>query len=216
MIKLSSTGLEALDKALGGGLASGSVVYISADAATNCEVILFHFTQPRKTIYFTTTREPKYIIQDMEFLGFDISNIEFIDIFSVSRLDYNLLEFVGEKLKEIKDRDITIIIDSFHILSLSNANRNSIVELMHRIYNTAKENNAVIYLFSLKNTMDSKIENELIGYCDVVFNVGSLRYKEIISNELLITKARNIQVSDNIIRFFIKGKVVGDPSELIA
>lgn len=215
MFRLCPTGLDVMDKALGGGLASGSVVYISADAATNCEVILFHFTQPRKTFYFATTREPKYITQDMEYLGFDSSKIEFIDIFKVSRLDYNLLEFMEDKLKNIKEKDITIIIDAFHILPLLNDNRNRIVELMHIIYNTAKENNAVIYLFSLKNTMDSKIENELIGYCDVVFNVGSLRYKETISNELLITKARNIQVSHNIVKFFIKGKVVGDPSEMI-
>ncbi len=227
--KIKPTGLSLLDKALGGGLSSGSVVYMSSDAAANAEVLLFHFTQPRKTFYFATAREPRYIIQDIKNLGFDVSNIEFVDVFGAShhhsfknseisseeQPDYKVLDFVESRLKDIKERDAAIIFDAFHILPLLNVKRSHIIELMHMIYNAAKENDAIVYLFSLRNTMDSKTENELMGYCDVVFNMRFMRHEGKITNELAITKARNIEVAHDIINFFVKGKVVIDSSEVV-
>ncbi len=223
------TGLGLLDKALGGGLSPGSVVYMLSDAAANAEVLLFHFTQPKKTFYFATVREPKYIVQDIKHLGFEVSNIEFVDIFSAAhhhslknseisneeQLDYKVLDFVESRLKDIKERDVAIIFDAFHILPMLNVKRNNIIELMHMIYNTAKENDAIVYLFSLSNTMDSRMENELMGYCDVVFDMRFMRHEDKITNELAITKARNIEVAYDIIKFFVKGKVVIDSSEVV-
>lgn len=248
---IKPTGLSLLDKALGGGLLPGSVVYVSSDPATDSEVLLYHFTQPRKTLYFACAREPKYMIQDMKRIGFDVSRIEFVDVFSIAHhhslenievrrealkkciedeescsqleslerkqelLDYSVLDFVDDGLKNVKEENITIIIDAFHILPLLHVGRSNILELMHNIYNTAKERNAIAYLFSLRDTMDKKMENELMGYCDVVFDMRFMKHEEAISNELAITKARNIKVANDIIKFFIKGRVVRDPSEVI-
>lgn len=241
-VQIKTTGLNLLDKALGGGLPSGSVVYISSDAASNAEALLFHFSQPGKTFYFAISREPKYIINDMKHLGLDISNIVFVDVFNVAHhhslknekrqaliksvqndagqkskgnVDYDVLEFLENKLKNIKDRDATLIIDAFHIIPLLDVKMNSIRELMHMIYNTAKENDDIVYLFTLRNTMESRIENELMGYCDVIFDMSSKRHEGTISNELAITKARNVAVVSYVIKFFIKGRVLMDPSELI-
>lgn len=112
---IKPTGLKVLDNIIDGGLFSGSVVYILSDSEIDSEVFLFHFTQPRKCFYIVTERESKYIIQEMEKLSFDISNIEFIDIFSVhqsylvTETDQKSLEFVKSKLQDIKEKDLTIM-----------------------------------------------------------------------------------------------------------
>lgn len=249
---IKTTGLSLLDRALGDGLSSGSVVYILSDPETNAEAFLFHFTQPRRTFYFATARESKYIIQDMKFLGFEVSSIEFVDVFGayyhssleitdrrkkflekcnaqtdgncpladiINReeelFDHNLLDYVKNMLQGIMERDVTIIIDAFHFLTLLNVKRNNIKELMHIIYDSAKENDAIVYLFTLRNTMDSKIENELMGHCDVIFDIRLVRSGDKLTNELAITKARNIEASSDILKFFVRGKVVIDSSMVV-
>jgi CheY-like chemotaxis protein len=218
---IKPTGLNVLDNIMDGGLFSGSVVYILSDPQIDSEVFLFHFTQPRKCFYIVTEREPKYIIQEMEKLGFDVSNIEFIDIFSVhhsyyvTETDHKSLEFVKSKLEGIKERDLTIIIDTFNFFSLLDEGRGSIKEFVNFLYKYAKNNNALIYLLSLRNTIDSKIENEIMWQCDVIFDISCVKAPDKVINELRITKAKNINAATDTIKFFIKGKVLLDSSKEI-
>ncbi len=218
---IKPTGLKVLDNIIDGGLFSGSVVYILSDPQIDSEVFLFHFTQPRKCFYIVTERESKYIIQEMEKLGFDISNIEFIDIFSVhqsylvTETDQKSLEFVKSKLQSIKEKDLTIIIDTFNFFPLLNEGRNSIKEFVNFLYNFAKNNNAIIYLLSLRNTIDSKVENEIMWQCDVIFDISCVKTPEKMINELRITKAKNISASTDTIKFYIRGKVLIDSSKEI-
>lgn len=218
---IKPTGLKVLDNIIDGGLFSGSVVYILSDSEIDSEVFLFHFTQPRKCFYIVTERESKYIIQEMEKLSFDISNIEFIDIFSVhqsylvTETDQKSLEFVKSKLQDIKEKDLTIIIDTFNFFPLLNEGRDSIKKFVNFLYNFAKNNNAIIYLLSLRNTIDSKIENEIMWQCDVIFDISCVKGPDKIINELRITKAKNISASTDTIKFYIRGKVVIDSSKEI-
>ena len=59
------TGIFILDRSLGGGLPARSLVYFSADARSMSEVFLYQFTQARKTYYFTTSRRPTFIQNDI-------------------------------------------------------------------------------------------------------------------------------------------------------
>lgn len=218
---IKPTGLKVLDNIIDGGLFSGSVVYILSDPQIDSEVFLFHFTQPRKCFYIVTERESKYIIQEMEKLNFDISNIEFIDIFSVhqsylvTETDQRSLEFVKSKLQDIKEKDLTIIIDTFNFFPLLNEGRESIKNFVNFLYNFAKNNNAIIYLLSLRNTIECKIENEIMWQCDVIFDISCVKGPDKIINELRITKAKNISASTDTIKFYIRGKVVIDSSKEI-
>ncbi len=77
-----TTAIPILDRTVGGGLPSGSVVYIFADAKSMAEVFLYQFTQARKTYYFTAERHPKYVMNDIKNYGFKPENITFVDIYS--------------------------------------------------------------------------------------------------------------------------------------
>ncbi|MCG7852337.1 MAG: recombinase RecA, partial [Methanosarcinaceae archaeon] len=90
------TGIFILDRSLGGGLPARSLVYFSADARSMSEVFLYQFTQARKTYYFTTSRRPAYIQNDILNMNFDPSNVTFVDIYS----EYYLTQF-GEMVDNI-------------------------------------------------------------------------------------------------------------------
>ncbi|RQH03440.1 DUF7125 family protein [Natrarchaeobius oligotrophus] len=53
---LLSTGVDALDAALGGGLSAGSVVALTAAPASQSEHLLYDLTETRGTLYLTTDR----------------------------------------------------------------------------------------------------------------------------------------------------------------
>jgi KaiC/GvpD/RAD55 family RecA-like ATPase len=51
-----STGIDVLDRRLGGGFPPGSVVAYVAPPASQAELLLYELTQPRPTLYLTTGR----------------------------------------------------------------------------------------------------------------------------------------------------------------
>jgi two-component system cell cycle response regulator DivK len=223
---IKPTGLDLLDNVIGGGLFPGSMVYVLSDPEIDSEIFLFHFTQPKKCIYISTEREPKYIIQEMEKLGFDISRIEFVDVFSAyhapltteregENTDYRVLEFVKKKLESIKEKDITIIVDTFNFFPLLDVNRNSMKDFVNILYNFAKNNDAIMYLLSLRDTIDKKIENEIMWQCDVIFDIRFVKTQEKIISQLMITKAKNVTLAVDTIKFFIRGRVLIDSSKEI-
>ncbi len=223
---IKPTGLSMLDNVMGGGLSSGSMVYVISDPEIDSEIFLFHFTQPRKSYYITTEREPKYIIQEMEKLGFDISCIEFIDVFSAYHLpltteregentDHRVLEFMKRKLQGIKEKDAIIIFDTFNFFPLLNVSRNNIKDFVNILYNFAKNNDAILYLLSLRDTIDKKIENEIMWQCDVIFDIKFVKAQDKMVSQLMITKAKNVTLAADTIKFFIRGKVIIDSSKEI-
>lgn len=51
-----STGVNVLDRELGGGVPAGSVVAFNAPPASQAELLLYELTVPRQTLYLTTDR----------------------------------------------------------------------------------------------------------------------------------------------------------------
>src|SRR3972149_631086 len=129
-----NTAITILDRSLGGGLPSGSVVYLYADPKSMAEVFLYQFTQARKTYYFSNERHPRHIIRDIQNYGFKINNIMFVDIYRAYSItaqgemvdnvgnefaDAKIVEFTESTLNTIIEEggeagaDINLIFDSF-------------------------------------------------------------------------------------------------------
>ncbi len=111
-----TTGISILDRILGGGLPSGSVTYLYADATSMAEVFLYQFSQARKSYYFCNERRPQYVMRDIKNYGFSTDNITFVDIYSAYYLtamgemvdnvgnefvDPKIVEFTEATLKKI-------------------------------------------------------------------------------------------------------------------
>ena len=232
---ISSTGISVLDRSIGGGLPCGSMTYISADPSCMAEIFLYQFTQSRNTYYFTTNRRPKFILQDILNLKFEIDNIIFIDVYSeyyltpsgemvdIARndnVDTRLLEFVEYSLMNIRDEaqrgDINLVFDNFSFFMNLNVDPGSLRRLMHIIYEISKETGALTYLYGLKGSHPEHIENEILSSADVIFEISLDRGTDKMVNKLAIPKIRGMLPTSEVIKFKICDGVQIDTSKDIA
>lgn len=232
--KNRTTGIEILDRTLGGGLPSGSVTYIYADAKSMAEVFLYQFTQARKSYYFSNERRPMYVMRDIKSFDFKTSDITFVDIYSEyyftahgemvdnvgnEFVDAKIVEFTEYNLKKIlaeEEEDINIIFDSFSFYLNLKVNPGIIKRLINIIYESTKELNCLSFLYGLKDTHDKNLENEILKSCDVIFDVDLDKSSDKISNRLSIPKIRGRVPTVEMIRFKVGDGVQIDTTKDIA
>ncbi len=228
------TGIPILDRTLGGGLPSGSVAYIYADAKSMAEVFLYQFTQARRSYYFSNERRPKYVLRDIQNFGFRTETITFVDIYSEYYMtshgemvdnignefvDAKIVEFTEYNLKKILgegEQDINIIFDSFSFYQNLNVNPGLIKRLINIIYEVTKNLNCLTFLYGLKETHQKNLENEILKSCDVIFDVELEKTVDKISNRLSIPKIRGRVPTIEMIRFKVGDGVQIDTTKDIA
>ncbi len=229
-----TTGIAILDRTLGGGLPSGSVVYIYADAKSMAEVFLYQFTQARKTYYFSNERRPAYVLRDIKNFGFKSEGITFIDIYSEYYItphgemvdnvgnefvDAKIVEFTEYNLKKImadEVKDLNLIFDSFSFYLNLNVNPGILKRLINVIYELTKNLNCVTFLYGLKDTHEKTLENEILKSCDVIFDVELEKNSDKISNKLSIPKIRGRVPTSEMIKFRVGDGVQIDTTKDIA
>ena len=233
--KLKPTGIFVLDRSMGGGLPERSLVYFSADSRSMSEVFLYQFTQARKTYYFTTSRRPKYIQNDIANLNFDTSNISFIDVYSEYYLtpfgemidtvgneyvDAKIIEFTEYNLKNIlnesMNEDINIIFDNFSFYMNLNVNLGLLKRLTNILYETTKEVDCLTYLYGLKGSHPENVENDILNSSDVIFDVALERTADKMTSMLAIPKIRGMVPNTEMIKFKVGEGVQIDTSKDIA
>lgn len=230
-----SSGIYVLDRSIGGGIPGGSVIYISASTKSMSEVFLYQFTQSRKTYYFCSERRPKYVQQDIANMNFDTSQIVFVDVYGSyfmsphgemidnvgnEYVDAKIVEFMEYNLKSIlseeTDGEINIIIDTFTFFMNLNLNSGIIRRLMNIIYETTKETGGLAFLYSLKDSHDRKLENEIVNTCDAIFDVDIEKTGDKIINKLSVPKIRGMTPTTEMIKFKIGEGIQIDTSRDIA
>ncbi|MDY6930966.1 MAG: recombinase RecA [Halobacteriota archaeon] len=231
---IKSTGIGLLDSILGGGIPAGFVTFFSAEAGSMSEVFLYQFSTSRKTYYFTTTRRPKFIAQNITDMNFDVSNITFIDIYSQYYLDKfgemidnvgnefvdkEIVDFMEYQLKNLRsqeDEDFNIIIDTFSFFLGLNVNIGKILRLTNLIYEVTKDTGGLSYLYVLDDTCDDKTQSEIMNLCDAVFTVKLERAGDRVASKLSIPKIRGRMPVNDLIKFRVCDGVQIDTSRDIA
>lgn len=233
--EILSSGIYVLDRSIGGGIPGGSVVYISATTKSMSEVFLYQFSQSRKTYYFCTERRPKYVQQDIVNMNFDTSQIVFVDVYGSyfmspqgemidiggnGFMDAKIVEFMEYNLKSIlseeTDGEINIIVDTFTFFMNLNLNSGIVRRLMNIIYETTKETGGLTFLYSLKDSHDQKLENEIVNTCDAIFDVDIEKTGDKIISKLSIPKIRGMTPTAEMIKFKIGEGIQIDTSRDIA
>ncbi len=230
-----STGILALDRILGGGLPAGSLTYFSADPRSMSEVFLYQFTQSRKTYYFTTSRKPRFVLNDVIKLGFDPTNIIFVDIYSEyyctvcgdksdnvgnEFIDAKIIDFTEFNLRNIANdssgEEVNIIFDSFSFFMELTVNKGHIKQLVNVLYETTKDLGCLTYLYGLNNTNAQDIEGFTFNVCDVIFESMLEKGADKVACKLAIPKIRGMIPSAEIIKFKISEGIQIDTSRDIA
>ncbi|WMW25237.1 RAD55 family ATPase [Methanolobus sediminis] len=234
-VQLKSTGISVLDRTLGGGVPAGSLTFFSADPRSMSEVFLYQFTQSRKTYYFTTNRRPRFVLNDVINLGFDPSNIIFVDIYSEyyctsggeisdnlnnEFIDSKILEFTEYNLRNIANdssgEDVNIIFDSFCFFTGLTANKGLIKQLINVIYETTKELNCLTYLYGSTSSPNDNLKAFAYNLCDVIFESMLDQGADKVVSKLAIPKIRGMIPNTEIIKFKIGDGVQIDTSRDIA
>lgn len=234
-VQMRSTGIQVLDRTLGGGLPSGSLTFFSADPRSMSEVFLYQFTQSRKTYYFTTNRRPRFVLNDVINLGFDPSNIIFVDIYSEyyctscgeiadnlnnEFIDAKIIEFTEYNLRNIANdsngEDVNIIFDSFCFFTELCTNKGLIKQLINVVYETTKELNCLTYLYGSTCTKEGSLQAFTYNLCDVIFESMLDRGADKVESKLAIPKIRGMIPNTEIIKFKIGEGVQIDTSKDIA
>ncbi len=235
---VKSTGIGLLDRNLNGGLPAGTVVYFSADPGSMAEVFLYQLSSSKKTYYFTTSRRPTYLNQNITDMNFDTGNIAYVDIYSQYYID-NYGEMVENTGNEYSDRDIldftehqlkalmslgddfNIVIDNFSFYLNLNVNKGAIIKLANVIYEVTKETGCLTFLYVLGtgNNFDaegSSVEHNIMNLCDAVFEVVLERTGDKVANQLYIPKIRGQKASNSLIKFKVDEGIQIDTSRDIA
>ena len=230
------TGITILDRSMGGGLPSGSLVYINADPKSMAEVFMYQFTQARKSYYFSNERHPKYVMRDIQNYDFKPDNITFVDIYSAYYLtaqgemvdnignefvDAKIVEFTESNLKKIASDveaggDINIIFDSFSFYLNLNVNPGVIKRLINVLYETSKNLNCLTFLYGLKDTHEKNLENEILKSCDVIFEIDLDKSGDKISSRISIPKIRGKVATTEMLKFRVGEGIQIDTTKDIA
>lgn len=229
-----STGISLLDRTLSGGLPSGSMTYLHADAKSSAEVFLYQFTQARKTYYFSTERRSTFVNRNMKNFGFDTKNITFVDIYNeyyvtphgemVDNLgnefvDSKIIEYTEHNLEKILgegEQDINIIFDSFSFYFMLNVNPGVIKRLINIIYEVTKNLNCVSFLYGVKGSQTTNLENEILKTSDVIFDIDLEKNSDRLANRLSIPKIRGKSPAAEFIRFKVGDGIQIDTTRDIA
>lgn len=230
-----SCGIYVLDRSIGGGIPAGSMVYVSAATRSMAEVFLYQFTQARKTYYFCTERRPAYIKQDIMNMKFDVSEVEFVDVYGSYFLspqgemvdnvgnefvDAKIVEFMEYNLESILSDDsrgpVTIVVDTFSFFLNLNVNHGMIRRLLNVIYETTKQTGGLTFLYGLKDSIDKRVENEIFNTSDAIFDIEMENNADKIVNKLSIPKLRGMTPTAEIIKFKIGEGIQIDTSRDIA
>ncbi len=226
--KRKSTGIEMLDRYLNGGLPGGSVVLFSTDPKSMSEVFLYHFATARKSYYFATDRDPKYIKQNILDFGLSTDNITFIDVYGQyhkksggsanSKRDKEIIKYFSDELEKLrKYKDFTCVIDTFSFFLELDSSYGRMKELIDQIYDITKETDSVSYLYILKGVHDPKVVNTISNTCDIIFDIESERVGDKVTNKLIIPKIRGMfPAPTQLIKYQIREDIQIDTSVYLA
>lgn len=87
---------------------------------------------------------------------------------------------------------------------------------MNIIYETTKETGGLTFLYSLKDSHDQKLENEVVNTCDAIFDVDIEKTGDKIINKLSVPKIRGMTPTAEMIKFKIGEGIQIDTSRDIA
>ncbi|MXV63272.1 P-loop NTPase [Natronorubrum sp. JWXQ-INN-674] len=163
---LLATGIGPLDRRLGGGLAPGSVVALTAEPASQTEQLLYETTAPRGTLYLSTQRSAANVRRALEIASVETGNPTIRQVSGTTVLA-DAAEII-DKLPE----GATLIIDPVN--GLERRDRSAYVSFLNELKDRMVETNSIALLHGLCGPDRPANRAATIHATDAVFDVRTV------------------------------------------
>jgi len=202
-----ATGIDVLDRKLGGGVPLGGVVALSAPPASQSELFLYEFATTRETVYLSTVRTPETVEEAL-----DAQEIESTSIETVHVDPGRPLAHASELVDELA-AGTNVVVDPMGPLEEGQAAayRRFLAELKHR---TIEDGN-VVFLHCLREP-EPPDKRRLTNYvADIVFELETETEGQSVVNRLTVPKFRGGQSVEDVIKLDLTSEVEVDVSRNI-
>lgn len=202
-----STGVEVLDRQLGGGIPAGSVVSFVAPAASQSELFLYELTTARDTLYLTADRTEDAVRDALEATGAPTGDPRIRYVAGDSPLD------TARRLFRNAGEDSGLVIDPVDPLERTDENRyrNFLNDLSNHMQNTGGL--AVLHCLEGPHSTERTVTKHM---ADVVFRLYVERQGTDIETQLGVLKYRGGIAPDETIKLKLGDRVQIDTSRDIA
>lgn len=202
------TGIDVLDRKLGGGIPPGSVVALAAPPASQSELLLYELTAARKTLYLSTDRTEQSVRVSFKRSTTETGSPEIRHIPGDTPLEH------ARRLFHALPEGYNLIVDPVDILEKQDDNRyrNFLNELQDHMQNT--KNLAVLHCLKGRDVPPQRDATEHMS--DIIFDLHTEITTDRIENRLAVPKFRGGQALTETIKLELAEKVAIDTSRDIA
>ncbi|NHN40304.1 transcriptional regulator [Halorubellus sp. JP-L1] len=202
------TGIEVLDRKLDGGLPPGTIVALTAEPASQSELILYELTAARGSLYLTTERSDQAVRDAIEKTNAPVGSPTVRDISGSEPLDQ------ANRLIRALPEGANLIIDTANVLERGDRNRfrNFMTELQTHMVNTG----SIAIMHCMKEQTPPPNRSSTKHMSDVVFDLETAVRGSELENRLTVPKFRGGTALKESIKLELSDEVAIDTSRDIA
>lgn len=203
-----STGVDVLDRELGGGVPAGTVVAYEAPPASQGELLLYELTRPRPTLYLSTNRTEQAVRDAFEATNAPTGDPE---IGYVTGAD--ALENARRAFRSVP-QESTVIVDPAD--ALERADRSRYENFLNELGNHMRNVGGIAVLHCLDADEDAPLRGTTEHMADVVFKLRLSEDNGDLETRLTVPKFRGGNTPDSSIKLNLGERVQVDTSRDIA
>ncbi|MCD2203605.1 RAD55 family ATPase [Halobacterium sp. KA-6] len=203
-----STGVDVLDRELGGGVPAGTVVAYEAPPASQGELLLYELTRPRPTLYLTTNRTEQAVRDAFEATDAPTGDPE---VGYIPGAD--AIENARRAFRSVPPES-TVIIDPAD--ALERADRGRYENFVNELGNHMRNVGGIAVLHCLDTDHAPELRGTTEHMADVVFKLRVEETNDEVETRLTVPKFRGGNALDSSIKLNLGERVQVDTSRDIA
>jgi KaiC/GvpD/RAD55 family RecA-like ATPase len=209
MVNRLNTGIDVLDRKLGGGIPEGSIVALCAQPASQAELFLYELTATRGTLYLSLDRTAQSVTTSIEQTPTNTGDPTVRHISGEAPLDN------AGKLVSALPEASNLIVDPLDVLESQEPPsrfRSFMNDLQNHIVNTG----SLAILHCMDGRSVPPLRDTTEHFADVVFQLRTTTTNDEVENRLAIPKFRGGRAPSDIIKLDLVEEVSIDTSRDIA
>jgi KaiC/GvpD/RAD55 family RecA-like ATPase len=207
-MKLLKTWIESLDEMLGGGLPEKNIVLIMGEPGSGYDVfaqqILYqNVLHNGKIAYFSTTRAPEVIREDLETFGWNLASLEESGnwLFLNAHVP-DVVQVLMEEIPSVMAEGRWVLIDSLSYLILTQKYQ-SVVNVVECLLDNAKKYGGIHFLLLTQKMHAPEVETTIQHFADGVIEFSAQEASGGIDRRMRIKNMRRAVYEPRLIPFNI-------------